>query len=351
MIFRIQLKRLSVIISVVFLLILSFITFSFGESVFLKDGNILEGKITKENDKKITIVLAEEETREIERKDIIRTVYHSNYKDKRYLTKMDGTVLEVYIVDEDKTGYTYRLKLDSADEIRIAKDDVDGISKRKVVIPVAREETREEKLTTRAPRIRIGLTTSGPLEATSDYAETEFGAFDGALIDLFLYRMRNENGNGIDFFVRGVANIYEIKDYRELGLGYDTVPTGYEFNKSELLQLGLGCGLRYNRGTYLAGLLWQIYLIGYYQYSTGQTSVEYNYTGTLGSGYSNKIIDREYTSHGFIGGVGIEVGLFQYLGLFCEYTYGYSKISYPEKDENLEGGAIRFGVSLRTSFL
>lgn len=350
MIFKIHQKRLSVMLPAILLLLFSLNTLSFGESVFLKDGNILEGKISKENDKKITITLSEDETREIDRKDIIRTVYHGNYKDKRYLTKMDGTVIEVYIVDEDKAGYTYRVKLDSPDEVRIAKDEVDGISKRKVVAPVAREETREEKLVTRAPRIRFGLTTSGPFETTDDYAETELGSFDGVLADLFLYRRRDVKGNGTDFFIRGVANVFEVKNYRDLGIGYDVIPVGYEYNKSEIWQLGFGGGIRYNRGLYVAGILWQCYIMGYYQYSKGETSAEYNYVGNFGQN-SNKILEYDYTSHGIIGGAGLEVGLFTYLGVFCEYTYGYSKISYPAGDENLEGGAIRFGTSLRTSFL
>jgi hypothetical protein len=320
-------------------------TLSFGESVFLKDGNILEGKISKENDKKITIILTADETREVDRKDIIRTVYHSNYKDKKYLTKMDGTVLEVYIVDEDKAGYTYRLNLDSADEIRIAKDDVDGISKRKVAAPVAREETREEKLLTRAPRIRFGLTKPGPGDEVSDYTiNDDYDPFRGAVIDLFLYRKRDLNGNGFDFFARGVLNSYKITKPDELGF---EPPSGYTFEKdeSELEEAAIGGGIRYVRGWYFAGFLWQGYVLGYYQYSTLKVKLEYE--SAMGGSNGTK----DYTSRIAAGGAGLEIGLFANFGIFGEYTYGYNKIPFPAGDENFEGGRFRFGISIRTSFL
>jgi len=335
----------------ILLLLFSLSGLSFGESVFLKDGNILEGKISKENDKKITITLSTDEVKEIDRKDIIRTVYHSNYKDKRYLTKMDGTVIEVYIVDEDKTGYIYRLKLDSADEVRIAKDDVDGISKRKVTIPVAREETREEKLVTRAPRIRFGLTMAGPIDPVTDYVKNNIGPYNGALLDLFLYRMRDANGNGFDLFARCVANDYDTRNNFDLGLGYETPPPGtdYTWDYTEIAQIGFGGGIRYNRGIYLAGFLWQGYLMAYYQYSIIDVEASYNYTnGVPGPGCE---VEYNYRSHGIVGGAGIELGIFTNLGIFGEYTYGYSKVPFPAGDKNFEGDSIRFGVSIRTSYL
>lgn len=349
MIFKMRQKRLFIMLPAILLLLFSLSTLSFGESVFLKDGNILEGKISKENDKKITITLLTDETREIERKDIIRTIYHSNYKDKKYLTKMDGTVLEVYIVDEDKTVYFYRLKLDSPDEVRIAKDEVDGISKRKVVAPVAREETREEKLVTRAPRIRFGLTIAGPLDKSEDNLTSDLGSFEGLFADLFLYRMRNEKGNGFDLFVRGICNLYKIKDPENLG--YEN-PSSWISTKTDaqIDDLGIGCGIRYSHGWYLGGILWQAYLLGYYQYSTGEVWIKYERENT-GTGTYQDDIDEHYKSHGAAGGAGLEIGLFTNLGIFGEYTYGYHKIPFPAGDENIEGGAIRFGVSIRTSYL
>jgi len=102
----------------------------YAESVFLKDGSIVEGKIVKETDDK---VIMKSIATDVNRSDIIRTVYHNNYKTKKYITKTDGTVFEVYIVDEDRTSYTCRTKLESKKEIKILKDDVESISKKRVV--------------------------------------------------------------------------------------------------------------------------------------------------------------------------------------------------------------------------
>jgi formylglycine-generating enzyme required for sulfatase activity len=108
-------------------------SFLFAEAVFTKDGSIVEGKILRESRPSVQIKLSDGKVKDVPRSEILRILYHDNYKNKRYMTKMDGTVIEVYIVDEDKTSYTYRMNIDSPEEIKILKDDVDSISRRKVV--------------------------------------------------------------------------------------------------------------------------------------------------------------------------------------------------------------------------
>ncbi|MCU0846216.1 MAG: hypothetical protein MUC76_15005, partial [Spirochaetes bacterium] len=72
------------------------------ESVFLKDGSIVEGKIVKETDAEIQITLKTKEQRSLPRKDVLRTVYHDEYRQVRYVHLLNGDVLEGYIVDEDR---------------------------------------------------------------------------------------------------------------------------------------------------------------------------------------------------------------------------------------------------------
>jgi len=223
--------------------------------------------------------------------------------------------------------------------------------KRVASVPSGMSEDIKNNIVYRASRVRIGLTMPGPIDPITDYVTPQFGPFNGALVDLFLYRMRNQDGNGLDFFIRGLINLYEIDNYSELGIGLKTIPAGYEFNKSELIQFAYGGGIRAIHGYYFADLLWQGYFLAYYQYSKGMSSVEYNYIGTLGPGYSSIIMDYKYTTHGIIGGAGIEIGISQYFAIFGEYTYGFNKISYPAKEKNLEGGAIRFGCTIRSMFL
>ena len=130
----------SIISGVFFILILT--GSSFAESVFLKDGSIVEGKVTKETDLELQIDFPDGTNRKLLRKDIIRTLYHDDYKNKRYLNKMDGEVLEVYIVDEDKASYTYRNDLNIFNEVKILRTDVDSISKR--LVPVAKDEPKKK---------------------------------------------------------------------------------------------------------------------------------------------------------------------------------------------------------------
>lgn len=105
----------------------------FAESVFLKDGSIVEGKIVKEDDLKIDLQLSDGVVREIERANIIRTLYHGKYKDKKFINRNDGTELEAYIIDEDAEFYIIRKDLQSSVEIKIAKDEVRIISKERII--------------------------------------------------------------------------------------------------------------------------------------------------------------------------------------------------------------------------
>lgn len=103
------------------------------ESVFLKNGSIIEGRIVTENDKLIILKIKSGKTKEILRKDILRTVYHEKYKDTKYINKTDGTEIKAFIVDEDSEYYIIRIDLNSPHEISIAKDDVSSISKERLV--------------------------------------------------------------------------------------------------------------------------------------------------------------------------------------------------------------------------
>lgn len=120
-------KRIVLLLTAIVLLI----TISLhAESVFIKNGQIYEGKIVKENDSAVVIVLKDRTEIKIPRSNIIRITLSSNYKKLQYLKKMDGDAIEIYLVDEDAESYTYRTELESPDEYRILKDDVDGITKK-----------------------------------------------------------------------------------------------------------------------------------------------------------------------------------------------------------------------------
>ena len=103
---------------------------SAAESLFIKDGSIIEGKVLSETDDVIIIKLTNGTQRKIKRLNIIRTLYHNNYKQQVYITMNGGNVVQAYIVDENSESYTYRLDLNSTDEVIVSKTDIESISKR-----------------------------------------------------------------------------------------------------------------------------------------------------------------------------------------------------------------------------
>ena len=133
----IKFSRFKTFVCLVFLISAVFMITSalYAESVFLKDGSIVEGKISKEDDNQVVVKIASGETQKILRTDILRTLFHYKYKDKKFLSKTDGTEIEAYIVDEDAENYICRTNLNSADEMKILKDDIKSISKEKIPEP------------------------------------------------------------------------------------------------------------------------------------------------------------------------------------------------------------------------
>ena len=129
MFFQLSKKVQSALRTLSVLVIFFIIEAAYAESVFLKDGSIVQGKVISENSKSLKLACTDESKREVFRSNILRVLYHDEYKFKRYLNKVDGSVLEVYIVDEDKNSYTYRTDLYSPKETKILKDRVDSISK------------------------------------------------------------------------------------------------------------------------------------------------------------------------------------------------------------------------------
>jgi hypothetical protein len=101
----------------------------YAESVFLRNGNIVEGTIISEDDKKVEIKTAAEGNREIPRKDILRTLYHDKFKEKKVINKTDRTKVSGFIVEEDSESYTYRPDLNSSREMKINKDEIDSVSR------------------------------------------------------------------------------------------------------------------------------------------------------------------------------------------------------------------------------
>ncbi len=123
------------------LLIAVFSSTVFSESVFLKNGSIVEGVITSENDTQITLGSPSGGKNIIQRSDILRILVHKRYMDRIYLTRTDGYTYEGFIVNEDNSKITLRTSLDLLKEINVPRDAVETISRKKPsekIVPAVR---------------------------------------------------------------------------------------------------------------------------------------------------------------------------------------------------------------------
>jgi hypothetical protein len=237
----------------------------------------------------------------------MRVVHHEDFKVKKYIYKSDNSLVEAFIVDEDKLNYTYRVDLNSANEFKMLKSEIETISKKKSE-PASAKITRKEDIMSRESLIRLGLTGAAPLfNTTSGFADNWLGPFRGSTLDIFLWRERNQQNSGFDIFTRGMINHYTNVKPSALGYAtpaYDTVKfSSITFEDSEITQFSAGPGLRYINGVYAGGILWQGYFSFYYQYSYVSFASSYQAILTIGSGWESIWDDHKMTSHGFAGGI------------------------------------------------
>ena len=115
----------------------------FAESVFLKKGDIIEGKLVGETENSVSLSLPSDKIEIINKNDIIRIVYSKDYIKSVYIHKKDKTVTKAHIVYEKPGFYIIRENLGSPDEKTIRSDEVDFISDRKVSREIVLKEGPE----------------------------------------------------------------------------------------------------------------------------------------------------------------------------------------------------------------
>ncbi len=94
------------------------------EFVFITDGSILQGKIVGDTAGSITFAAKSGETKVIPRSKIMRILYTEFYMGKIFVNKIDGSVLEVYMVDEDTNSYTFRKDINKPVEFVLKREEV-----------------------------------------------------------------------------------------------------------------------------------------------------------------------------------------------------------------------------------
>jgi len=163
--------------------------------------------------------------------------------------------------------------------------------------------------------------------------------------DIFLFRLKNTAGNGSDFFVRIHHKSFSMTDKGLESLSgsvtgqneddrlgyYSAVPD----SPAELVQSGFDLNFRFVDTSYFLSEAWSFYLSWGFRFSW--------VTEQVVTGGEERI--NRYFGKGITGGIGLEVSLFTWLGLFCEANIGYLNVS--DSDAGMEGPQFLFGVTYR----
>ena len=141
-------------------MLLSITTTLHAESVFLKDGSIIEGSVISETSDTMTVIMPNKLKTEIPRTEIVRVLENNDYKTPATIRKKDGTEMTIYIVEERNDAYIARTALTSPNEISIPKQDIqEFVGKRPLVTLKSggkRTYTPKEAATTSLIPIRSG---------------------------------------------------------------------------------------------------------------------------------------------------------------------------------------------------
>ena len=104
------------------------------ESLFLKDGSIIEGKITAESNETVQIRLSSGASQTINRSDLIRTLPRTDFKTPVFFYLLDKRVINAHLIEEKDDNYIIRAKLDDPEETAIKRTDVNFVSKSEVSV-------------------------------------------------------------------------------------------------------------------------------------------------------------------------------------------------------------------------
>jgi hypothetical protein len=157
---------------------------------------------------------------------------------------------------------------------------------------------------------------------------------DGYLVmaDMFFYRYRHGRRfeHGLDLYTRYTFRSFSSEKDIES-------ESGDIYKNGEINTISVDVGARYLVGKIFLYELWQIYLLAAPRWVSFREEAR-NDVG--------EYVGKSYYAVGFVGGIGFEVTLFPYMGLFVEYNNGYTPVG--DSNANIEGHQILFGVTART---
>ena len=204
----------------------------------------------------------------------------------------------------------------------------------------------------KSPFIRLGY--SG-FAGTSPLSDEKIGEYypEGQVFtaDIFIYRSRDAVGDGVDIYTRLFHKSYKAADSAYSKIAADTSGAGTDLENIagkydpvpqsglEMTQQGADLGFRFVGTTYFLNEAWSFYLMFGGRYM--QVSEK----------YKNGIIDyeKQFSGVGGTGGIGLEVTLNRYLGLFTEINAGYVPVG--DNKVNYDGVQLLIGVTFRSDHI
>ncbi|HPP96383.1 MAG TPA: hypothetical protein PKX79_13535, partial [Spirochaetota bacterium] len=209
-----------------------------------------------------------------------------------------------------------------------------------------KEYTREEEIKFRAPLLRAGFTKFIHFD-DNELTELYDQKSPAIIFDAFLYRLRGplySGEGGIDLMFR----------FRHHGAKVDSSaedPRTQKFNELFNATITSEYASDFFLNTFSLGAraAWGFYNFVHIQpyvfllYSVGKVK-------TLLS-YNSRNNEYDSNAHGIDYGLGVDIGIFPYFGIFAEYNGGWVKGKFPnEKEYNFAANSIYFGASFRTSY-
>ena len=122
-----QLRGRAMRILVTCILALCMTTALFGETIFTRDGRILEGTITEETNA-YKIIKTKEGEQRIPRRQILRVLYSEEYRAKVHIYLKVGSPIEGHVVEETGFYLYVRPDLEKREEVQVAKANIVMIS-------------------------------------------------------------------------------------------------------------------------------------------------------------------------------------------------------------------------------
>ncbi len=150
------------------ILLMLFTSPLYAESIFLKDGSIIEGKVQSDSGNEITILMQNQLKITIPKDRVLRRLETNEYKRLVEIKKSNGSSITGYIVDQDSDKIKLRMNLSSSSETELNKKDI--LSVLSAGEPVSIDSIAAKKETLK-PR-QAALNSINPLRSGSFLAES-----------------------------------------------------------------------------------------------------------------------------------------------------------------------------------